>query len=130
MSGAAMEKHRVVVLYCRSLLAAGVARLLKERRDVESLDLDAQYRDATEGLKAFRPEVIVLDRRDTDLSRQVGISDLLAANPGVKIITLDPYSNEIGVISAGAQRRVAGTVRSLMREIREAQGETPNAAGS
>lgn len=123
-----MEKHRVVVLYCRSLLAAGVARLLRERRDVESLELDAQYRDATKGLEAFRPEVIVLDRRDADLSRQVGISDLLAANPGVKIITLDPYSNEMGVISAGAQRRVASTVRSLMREIRKAQGETPNAA--
>ncbi|MBI4302062.1 MAG: hypothetical protein HY664_05610 [Chloroflexi bacterium] len=82
-----MRAKRVVLLSNRSLLSAGVRRLLQ---GVDSLELSivaAEDPEASPKLRELAPEVIILDSDDPSLGEGI-ITHLLGQHPKARVIAL------------------------------------------
>ena len=91
-----MQRERVVLLSYRSVLVAGVWRLLKS---VDALDVRAVAIDdpeALETIRRFAPDVIVLDSGG-QATKELTIAQLLGHHPQTKIVSLDLSQTDIDV---------------------------------
>lgn len=110
-----MRAKRVVLLGNRSLLTAGVQRLLE---GVDSLDLSivaAGEPAAIARLHPPAPEVIVLDSGDPSLGEGV-ITHLLGQHPKARVIALD--LNRRGIEVYRVRRVVETDLDGLLEAIR------------
>ncbi|MBI2304300.1 MAG: hypothetical protein HYU86_06080 [Chloroflexi bacterium] len=83
-----MRTKRVVLLTNRSVLVAGVQRLLQGVSDLELTIMADGDPEAVTKLGALAPQVIVLDSGDTSLGEGV-ITRMLTENPKSKVIALN-----------------------------------------
>ncbi|MBI2936425.1 MAG: response regulator transcription factor [Chloroflexi bacterium] len=109
-----MQAKKVVLLSNRSLLAAGVQRLLQ---GVDSLELSivaARDSEALTKLRHLAPEVIVLDSGDPTLGEGV-VTSLLGQHPRARVIALNLDRTGIEVYSL--HRVVHADLEGLLEAI-------------
>jgi DNA-binding NarL/FixJ family response regulator len=109
-----MGVTRVVILNNRSLLAAGVQRLLQSVDGLELAIVAADDPRAAAKLRELAPKVIVLDSGDASLGEGV-VTRMLRENPQARVVTLN--LNHAG-IDVYRMRRVQQTnVDGLLEAI-------------
>ncbi|MFQ5874115.1 MAG: hypothetical protein ACE5JL_09975 [Dehalococcoidia bacterium] len=109
-----MRAKRIVLLSNRSLLAAGVQRLLQ---DVDGLDLSivaADQPEATAKIKQLDPHVIILDSGDTSLGQRP-IAQMLEEHPRAKVVALN--LNRDGIDVYRVKRVLRTTLDGLLEAI-------------
>jgi DNA-binding NarL/FixJ family response regulator len=83
-----MKAKRVVLLSNRSLLAAGVQRMLEELEGLDLCVVSVGDPEAPGRVRAVAPSVIVVDSGDASLGHGV-ITRMLEENPRAKVIALN-----------------------------------------
>jgi len=110
----------VVVLSHKSLFADGIVSQLRTRagQQVEVQTVDAGAPEAMERVQAVRPHIILLDVNDGDVFRHCPVIEILRATPEVKVLQLDPKSDDIFVYSAARKRaRGIGELVEVMQTV-------------
>lgn len=92
-----MAEKRVVVLYSKSLFAAGIQSQLQNKDWLEIIRIDASEKGALEQIQDVAPDVIIIDSLDGGFVSGNAISDILSRNISAKIISLDLGSTEISI---------------------------------
>ncbi len=90
--------HRVVVIYRRSLLAQGVAKLLSRMKDLEVIGLDLDEKEVVRRIASLHPETVVMDNGDLHHSARNLILNLWQENPTTKFICLNMKKNQAEVL--------------------------------
>jgi hypothetical protein len=98
-----MIRPCVVILSNRSLFSQGVVSRLPGREDVVEQITDSQ------------PTAVILDASDTAVAQLCPLSVLLSTAPGAKVVRLNPYNDQIQVITS--EQRVAEHVHDLVEVI-------------
>ncbi len=95
----------IVVLSHKSLFADGIVSQLRTRAGtVEVETVDAGIPEALERVQAVKPQIILLDLNEADVFRHCPVTEILRARPEVKVLQLDPNSDDIVIYSAARQR--------------------------
>jgi hypothetical protein len=90
-----------VVLTGRTLFAEGVAARLRQHEDrLELIVVDTWDDMAQRRVIEARPETLILDATDTDVSRRVSLTTVLQALPGLRVVRLDPERNQVQVVTS------------------------------
>ncbi|MDA1348280.1 MAG: hypothetical protein O3A47_05360 [Chloroflexi bacterium] len=113
--------QNVVLFSNRSLLAAGVRRLL-EGEEVKFSILEAQDPDWASKMKEIQPGVILLDSGDRSLAEGV-ITRLLATCPKAKVVGLNTDNKSIDIY------QMSQVPQTDMAGLLEAIGQDGNAGG-
>lgn len=92
-----MAEKRVVVLYSRSLFAAGIQIHLQSLDCLEVISVDAADLGALEQIQEVAPDVIIIDALDGGFVSGIAISELLSLKITAKIISLDLENPEISI---------------------------------
>ena len=110
---------RVVVLSHRSLFANGIASRLRDHTDlVEAHTVEAGQPDALERLRALHPAIVVMGAADTSAVEAVRLASLLDTLPEVKVIRLDPGSDDVRVYNCVRHRAQGiGELIEVMRQV-------------
>jgi DNA-binding NarL/FixJ family response regulator len=110
--------RRCMVLYRESLLAQGIAVLLKADPEVDVVMVDMEREDALKAFRALNPGVVIVDVNDLP-----GIGDFLAellkGSNQVKVMCLDPTANAIHILKpqTKAMRSSREFFASLWEEV-------------
>jgi hypothetical protein len=111
-----VSQSRIVILSGRSLFAEGLAaRLSRSPGGHELLSVDARQDDALERVIGLRPEAVLLDSSDEIVMRHRPLMHLLAALPELRIVRVDPQTNQVQIVSS--QQHAAGRVDDLLALI-------------
>lgn len=106
---------RVVVLMGRSLFAAGVISRMQQHQNKFDLQVvDSRQPNAVAQVMAIQPFVVILDEADPE-SRHCSLDELLTALPSLRVIRLNPQSDQIQVIQW--EWRQATEVHDLIQAI-------------
>ncbi len=98
---------RIVILSRGSIFAAGIARRLGEREDVEMVRLvDVRRDDVLDQVRGLRPSLVILDATDAIACQRLSVAGILNAVPGVTLIQVDPRSDQI-VIFKSVEKQAA-----------------------
>jgi len=114
-----MAKRRVFILYSHPLFAKGVESLLHQEADLEVAGLSLDQGDSSEAVKAFGPDVVIIDSESQVVAQLV--PTLLQQHPGLKVVSMNPGENEV-TIHYRQQERVT-TIGDLVEILRE--GRSP-----
>lgn len=86
--------HKCMVLYRKSLLAQGIAHLVRAERDMEVTLANMEQVDPMEAVCAMNPDVLILDMNNLK-EMDSFLADLLINHPSMKIVGLDPLKSAI-----------------------------------
>jgi DNA-binding NarL/FixJ family response regulator len=111
-----MIRPCVVILSNRSLFSQGVVSRLREHvHQLELVVLDPGREDVVEQITDSQPTAVILDASDTAVAQLCPLSVLLSTAPGAKVVRLNPYNDQIQVITS--EQRVAEHVHDLVEVI-------------
>ena len=105
---------RVVVLMGRSLFAAGVISRMQHLNRFDLQVVDGRQANAIAQVMALQPSAVILDETDPE-SKHCSLDKLLFALPSLKVIRLNPQSDQIQVIQW--EWRQASEVSDLIQAI-------------
>ncbi|WIB43978.1 response regulator transcription factor [Curtobacterium sp. MCLR17_058] len=144
---------RVVVADDHPIVRSGIVALLQDADDVEVVGQASDGRAAVTVALAERPDVVLMDLRMPVLDGDAATAEILAANPGVRVLILTTYESDdqiLAAIEAGAtgyllkaapESEILAGVRATARGetalapsaaaalVRRATGSLPAAAG-
>lgn len=144
---------RVVVADDHPIVRSGIVALLQDADDVEVVGQASDGRAAVTVALAERPDVVLMDLRMPVLDGDAATAEILAADPGVRILILTTYESDdqiLAAIEAGAtgyllkaapESEILAGVRATARGetalapsaaaalVRRATGSLPAAAG-
>ncbi len=109
-----MAKERVILLSNRSVLAAGVLRLLKAMDGLEVIAVADDDPEAERKVMHFAPHIIILDCDDEEMEQRA-IPLLLRHNPGASIVSLNPRRSDAEVYRL--ERVAQPTIERLLEVI-------------
>ena len=112
----AVAARKYMVLYRRSLLAQGLATLLRADQDAEVISADMEQEDPLQAIHASSPDVLILDMSDFKALCNC-LERLLREHPNVKIVCLDSIEGVVHVLKP--QRRDVGSVEELLAALWE-----------
>ncbi|NIM95931.1 MAG: hypothetical protein GTO18_19705 [Anaerolineales bacterium] len=102
-----MASNTVVILSGHSLFAEGTASSLRRSTDALQITvINSREPNLLEQITEIAPGTVILDTSDDTLIENCPITALLEAIPDLRIIRLDPESEEIQVVT-GEQRKAA-----------------------
>ncbi|WP_416264730.1 response regulator transcription factor [Curtobacterium flaccumfaciens pv. flaccumfaciens] len=144
---------RVVVADDHPIVRSGIVALLQDADDVEVVGQASDGRAAVTEALAERPDVVLMDLRMPVLDGDAATAEILAADPGVRVLILTTYESDdqiLAAIEAGAtgyllkaapESEILAGVRATARGetalapsaaaalVRRATGSLPAAAG-
>ncbi|PZF00648.1 DNA-binding response regulator [Curtobacterium sp. MCLR17_040] len=144
---------RVVVADDHPIVRSGIVALLQDADDVEVVGQASDGRAAVTVTLAERPDVVLMDLRMPVLDGDAATAEILAAEPGVRVLILTTYESDdqiLAAIEAGAtgyllkaapESEILAGVRATARGetalapsaaaalVRRATGSLPAAAG-
>ncbi|MCS6554230.1 response regulator transcription factor [Curtobacterium flaccumfaciens] len=144
---------RVVVADDHPIVRSGIVALLQDADDVEVVGQASDGRAAVTVALAERPDVVLMDLRMPVLDGDAATAEILAADPGVRVLILTTYESDdqiLAAIEAGAigyllkaapESEILAGVRATARGetalapsaaaalVRRATGSLPGAAG-
>jgi len=144
---------RVVVADDHPIVRSGIVALLQDADDVEVVGQASDGRAAVTVTLAERPDVVLMDLRMPVLDGDAATAEILAADPGVRVLILTTYESDdqiLAAIEAGAtgyllkaapESEILAGVRATARGetalapsaaaalVRRATGSLPAAAG-
>jgi len=144
---------RVVVADDHPIVRSGIVALLQDADDVEVVGQASDGRAAVTVALAERPDVVLMDLRMPVLDGDAATAEILAAEPGVRVLILTTYESDdqiLAAIEAGAtgyllkaapESEILAGVRATARGetalapsaaaalVRRATGSLPAAAG-
>lgn len=99
------KKGNLFIVYRDSLLATGLESVLRAR-GMCAVQIDLRQGGALENLeRVLRPgDVVIVDRRDSQVHPSLSIMRLLMNNADISIIGLDPYENGLELYRRQARR--------------------------
>lgn len=108
--------HRYMVLCGKSLLAQGVAYLLKADEGIEVALVNMEQGDLMEATRFIKPDVLILD---VDNLEDLGgfLARLLREQPTMKIVGLDPLESAIYILRP--HQRPVGNTEEFFAALRE-----------
>lgn len=121
---ATVGRTTVVILSGQTLFAEGVAARLRQHRDWLDLHVvDADHGDAFGQVVGANPRTLIVDSSDPAIMRHCSLSQLFRALPDVRLVRLDPESDQIQLLTS--ERLVAGDISDLISVIQppDAMGE-------
>ncbi len=111
-----MTRTSVVILSGHTLFVEGVATRLGKQTDRVKLHVvDSAQANALEQVASVRPGAVILDATDPDATRNCPLSRLFQVLPAVRVIRLDPESNQIQVVTS--EQRQAADITELIDVI-------------
>jgi len=144
---------RVVVADDHPIVRSGIVALLQDADDIEVVGQASDGRAAVTVALAERPDVVLMDLRMPVLDGDTATAEILAADPGVRVLILTTYESDdqiLAAIEAGAtgyllkaapESEILAGVRATARGetalapsaaaalVRRATGSLPAAAG-
>ncbi|MBT1681228.1 response regulator transcription factor [Curtobacterium aurantiacum] len=144
---------RVVVADDHPIVRSGIVALLQDADDVEVVGQASDGRAAVTVALAEHPDVVLMDLRMPVLDGDAATAEILAADPGVRVLILTTYESDdqiLAAIEAGAtgyllkaapESEILAGVRATARGetalapsaaaalVRRATGSLPAAAG-
>ena len=108
-----MPKTQIFVISSHLMFGQGLESLLRQEAKFEIVGQETDVDRALEKIKALQPEVIILDSDNSSLA----VTTVLAASPGVKVISLSLQNNDLYVYQA--RQRVTRDVEDLFEAIEE-----------
>lgn len=130
---------RVVVADDHPIVRSGIVALLQDADDVEVVGQASDGRAAVTVALAERPDVVLMDLRMPVLDGDAATAEILAADPGVRVLILTTYESDdqiLAAIEAGATGYLlkAAPESEILAGVRAtARGETalaPSAAAA
>ncbi|HBY93704.1 MAG: hypothetical protein M5U01_37390 [Ardenticatenaceae bacterium] len=92
-----MPDTRVVVLYGRSLFAAGIESRLRTIDRLEVIRVDAAETGALARISQIAPDAVIVDAHDGGFVAGTTILELLDQNGAARVIVLDLKRDEISI---------------------------------
>ena len=144
---------RVVVADDHPIVRSGIVALLQDADDIAVVGQASDGRAAVTVALAERPDVVLMDLRMPVLDGDAATAEILAADPGVRVLILTTYESDdqiLAAIEAGAtgyllkaapESEILAGVRATARGetalapsaaaalVRRATGSLPGAAG-
>ena len=106
----------VVILSSYLLFAEGIVSRLRQYLRLADLEIvDPRQPDAIDQIAVVQPSVVILDSRDSGITRFCPLSQLLRSFPELLIIYLDPERDQAQVVTS--ERCPAVRVRDLAEVI-------------
>lgn len=96
---------RLIVADDHTLVRAGICSLLKSKDDIEIIAEAESGHEAVRLCRELKPDVILLDLSMSDIDGLEATKQILAADPGIKVLILTMYESEeyaARVMDAGA----------------------------
>jgi len=130
---------RVVVADDHPIVRSGIVALLQDADDIEVVGQASDGRAAVTVTLAERPDVVLMDLRMPVLDGDAATAEILAADPGVRVLILTTYESDdqiLAAIEAGATGYLlkAAPESEILAGVRAtARGETalaPSAAAA
>lgn len=130
---------RVVVADDHPIVRSGIVALLQDADDIEVVGQASDGRAAVTVALAERPDVVLMDLRMPVLDGDAATAEILAADPGVRVLILTTYESDdqiLAAIEAGATGYLlkAAPESEILAGVRAtARGETalaPSAAAA
>jgi DNA-binding NarL/FixJ family response regulator len=130
---------RVVVADDHPIVRSGIVALLQDADDIEVVGQASDGRAAVAVALAERPDVVLMDLRMPVLDGDAATAEILAADPGVRVLILTTYESDdqiLAAIEAGATGYLlkAAPESEILAGVRAtARGETalaPSAAAA
>lgn len=130
---------RVVVADDHPIVRSGIVALLQDADDIEVVGQASDGRAAVAVAVAERPDVVLMDLRMPVLDGDAATAEILAAEPGVRVLILTTYESDdqiLAAIEAGATGYLlkAAPESEILAGVRAtARGETalaPSAAAA
>ena len=100
-----MTPVRVLLVDDDDLMRAGLKAVLSTDASVEVVGEAGDGRAAVEGVRALRPDLVLMDVRMPDLDGIAATREVLATSPEVKVIILTTFEQDdyiFGALNAGA----------------------------
>ena len=110
-----MDRKRVAVLTNKTLLMAGVGRMLTEQSGLEVSTISTDDEELMSKLSAFKPKVVVLDSEDALLASRIPLEELLQRNPSPTVVALNLAQDDIRAFKH--KRILRGSARDLLRIV-------------
>ena len=95
------------------MFSQGLESLLRKESHFDIVGREKDMGQALEQIKALQPDVVIVD---TDNSHP-GVTPILRANPGVKVISLSLQNNDLYIY--GAKQWVARGTKDLVEAIED-----------
>lgn len=92
-----MDKRRILVLYSKSLLAQGVANLLKRDEGLEVIGIDLEKNGSMSNINELRPEAVIIDGDDIPAGSGALILQVLRGNPSVKVLCISVNGSNVDI---------------------------------
>ncbi|TCU45732.1 response regulator transcription factor [Curtobacterium sp. PhB146] len=130
---------RVVVADDHPIVRSGIVALLQDADDIDVVGQASDGRAAVSVVLAERPDVVLMDLRMPELDGDTATAEILAAEPGVRVLILTTYESDdqiLAAIEAGATGYLlkAAPESEILAGVRAtARGETalaPSAAAA
>ena len=96
---------RVLLVDDDELLRAGLRAVLSSDQTIEVAGEASSGRGAVSAVRAYRPDLVLMDVRMPDLDGIAATREVLAASPNVKVVILTTFEQDdyiFGALSAGA----------------------------
>lgn len=95
-----MKKIRILLADDHTILRAGIRALLETQPDLEVAGEAADGRDAVRRARELQPDVVVMDIGMPGLDGLAATREILAANPGIRILFLTQHENKEYILPA------------------------------
>lgn len=106
---------RVLMLSNHPLLIRGVESLLRQAEGVEFIGRELDVDQVVAGLRAYHPDVIILDDRELNGDSALAIMSYLGEPLGIRVIGLSPQQNTICIYRG--EQRVTRDVSDLVSAL-------------
>ncbi|MDP2948232.1 MAG: hypothetical protein Q8P22_01675 [Chloroflexota bacterium] len=112
-----MKKQQIFILYSHALFARGVERMLKGRRGLQIVGMEANWARGIETIASLHPEVVIVDSDNGGMGSLAMAKEIMERSPCTKVIALTLNDNKMHLYDA--RESPATGVEDLLRAIRE-----------
>jgi len=95
-----MEQIKVLLADEKEVFREGLARLLAEQEHIEVVSQCSNGKQAIEGVKATKPDVVLIDSNISDCGSNEAAREIKASFPEVQVVMLTDSENEQELFSA------------------------------
>jgi len=95
-----MEQVKVLLADEKEIFREGLARLLEEREHIEVVSRCSNGKQAIEGVKETKPDVVLIDNNISDCGSNEATREIKKSSPQVRVAVLTDSENEKELFSA------------------------------
>ncbi|MEE8163331.1 MAG: response regulator [Anaerolineae bacterium] len=112
-----MKRRQIFILYSHTLFARGVERMLKSKRGLQIVGMEADREKAMHAIGSLHPDVVILDGDEKGLESLAVAKEIMDRSPRTKVIALTARDNKMYLYQT--KESTANDVQDLLRAIRE-----------